>query len=125
PARSRARNGVARRAARREERARADPRGAARRPARVSGKAAKRPRSASRAQRAGRRAKAIGGPKASEGGPLQRAAKVGIALAWHCLAWEELVALVVRAEELGFDTAYIDGDISQLAQRHETDVLDG
>jgi Luciferase-like monooxygenase len=51
--------------------------------------------------------------------------KVGIALAWHCLAWEELVGLVARAEELGFDTAYIDGDISQLALRHETDVLDG
>jgi alkanesulfonate monooxygenase SsuD/methylene tetrahydromethanopterin reductase-like flavin-dependent oxidoreductase (luciferase family) len=52
-------------------------------------------------------------------------AKVGIALAWHCLAWEELVALVARAEELGFDTAYIDGDVSQLALRRETDVLDG
>ena len=51
--------------------------------------------------------------------------KAGIALAWHCLGWEELTALVARAEELGFDTAYIDGDISQLALRHETDVLDG
>jgi alkanesulfonate monooxygenase SsuD/methylene tetrahydromethanopterin reductase-like flavin-dependent oxidoreductase (luciferase family) len=56
---------------------------------------------------------------------LSEPAKVGIALAWHCLAWEELVALVVRADELGFDTVYIDGDISQLALRHETDVLDG
>ena len=52
-------------------------------------------------------------------------ARVGVAFAWHCLAWEELVALVTRAEELGFDTAYIDGDISQLALRRDTDVLDG
>ena len=58
----------------------------------------------------------------SEGRPRQR---IGVAFAWHCLAWEELVALVARAEELGYDTAYVDGDISQLALRHETDVLDG
>jgi alkanesulfonate monooxygenase SsuD/methylene tetrahydromethanopterin reductase-like flavin-dependent oxidoreductase (luciferase family) len=51
--------------------------------------------------------------------------KAGIALAWHCLGWEALSALVARAEELGYDTAYIDGDVSQLALRHETDVLDG
>jgi alkanesulfonate monooxygenase SsuD/methylene tetrahydromethanopterin reductase-like flavin-dependent oxidoreductase (luciferase family) len=73
----------------------------------VTSKAAKRPRSEA---------------QPSEGGPLQ---KFGVAFAWHCLAWEDLVALVARAEELGFDTAYIDGDISQLALRHETDVLDG
>lgn len=54
-----------------------------------------------------------------------RATRIGVAFTWHCLAWEELVALVTRAEELGFDTAYIDGDVSQLAQRRDTDVLDG
>ena len=51
--------------------------------------------------------------------------KLGVALGWHSLAWEDLVALVARAEALGFDTAYIDGDVSQLAVRRETDVLDG
>jgi alkanesulfonate monooxygenase SsuD/methylene tetrahydromethanopterin reductase-like flavin-dependent oxidoreductase (luciferase family) len=51
-------------------------------------------------------------------------AKVGVAFTWHCLAWEELASLVARAEELGFDTAYIDGDVSQLSRR-EADVLDG
>ncbi len=51
--------------------------------------------------------------------------KWGVALGWHSLAWEELVALVSRAEALGYDTAYIDGDVSQLAVRRETDVLDG
>ena len=70
-------------------------------------KAAKRPRSE---------------PQASE---ARAPAKLGVALGWHSLAWEELVALVARAEALGFDTAYIDGDVSQLAVRRETDVLDG
>jgi alkanesulfonate monooxygenase SsuD/methylene tetrahydromethanopterin reductase-like flavin-dependent oxidoreductase (luciferase family) len=51
--------------------------------------------------------------------------KLGVAFTWHTLAWEELVALVARAEALGYDTAYIDGDVSQLAQRHEADALDG
>jgi alkanesulfonate monooxygenase SsuD/methylene tetrahydromethanopterin reductase-like flavin-dependent oxidoreductase (luciferase family) len=51
--------------------------------------------------------------------------KCGVALGWHSLAWEDLVALVARAEALGFDTAYVDGDVSQLAVRRETDVLDG
>jgi alkanesulfonate monooxygenase SsuD/methylene tetrahydromethanopterin reductase-like flavin-dependent oxidoreductase (luciferase family) len=56
---------------------------------------------------------------------VSQAAKWGVALGWHTFAWEELVALVARAEALGFDTAYVDGDISQLAVRRETDVLDG
>ena len=51
--------------------------------------------------------------------------KLGVAFTWHTLAWEELAALVARAEALGFDTAYVDGDISQLAARHDRDVLDG
>ena len=89
PLDARARAGLARRAARREERARADPRRAARRSLR------------------------------------EPAVKLGVAFGWHSLAWEELVALVARAEELGFDTAYIDGDVSQLALRRDADVLDG
>jgi alkanesulfonate monooxygenase SsuD/methylene tetrahydromethanopterin reductase-like flavin-dependent oxidoreductase (luciferase family) len=51
--------------------------------------------------------------------------KVGVAFTWHTLAWEELAELVARAEQLGFDTAYIDGDVTQLAARRDTDVLDG
>jgi alkanesulfonate monooxygenase SsuD/methylene tetrahydromethanopterin reductase-like flavin-dependent oxidoreductase (luciferase family) len=51
--------------------------------------------------------------------------RIGVALGWHTLAWEELLSLVQRAEELGFDTAYVDGDVSQLAVRRDTDVLDG
>ena len=30
-----------------------------------------------------------------------------------------------RAEALGYDAAYVDGDVTQLGQRHEADVLDG
>jgi alkanesulfonate monooxygenase len=51
--------------------------------------------------------------------------KLGVAFTWHCLSWEERVSLVARAEALGYDTAYIDGDISQLALRRDVDVLDG
>ena len=51
--------------------------------------------------------------------------KLGVAFTWHCLAWEELVSLVARAEELGYDTAYVDGDVTQLGARREADVLDG
>jgi alkanesulfonate monooxygenase SsuD/methylene tetrahydromethanopterin reductase-like flavin-dependent oxidoreductase (luciferase family) len=51
--------------------------------------------------------------------------KWGVALGWHRLAWEDLVAIVTRAEALGFDTAYIDGDVSQLGKRRDADVLDG
>jgi alkanesulfonate monooxygenase SsuD/methylene tetrahydromethanopterin reductase-like flavin-dependent oxidoreductase (luciferase family) len=51
--------------------------------------------------------------------------KVGVAFGWHTLTWEELLELVRLAEALGYDTAYLDGDISQLAKRRDTDVLDG
>lgn len=51
--------------------------------------------------------------------------KLGVAFGWHTLAWEELLELIRLAEELGYDTAYIDGDISQLANRRDADVLDG
>ena len=51
--------------------------------------------------------------------------KLGVAFGWHTLAWEDLLSLVSRAEALGFDTAYVDGDVSQLSKRREIDVLDG
>jgi alkanesulfonate monooxygenase SsuD/methylene tetrahydromethanopterin reductase-like flavin-dependent oxidoreductase (luciferase family) len=60
-----------------------------------------------------------------ERAPARVVPKWGVALGWHCLAWEELAALVSRAEALGYDTAYIDGDVSQLGVRREADVLDG
>ncbi|MEM7409554.1 MAG: LLM class flavin-dependent oxidoreductase [Myxococcota bacterium] len=51
--------------------------------------------------------------------------KLGVVFGWHCLAWEDLLALVMRAEALGYAAAYHDGDITQLGQRQDTEVLDG
>jgi alkanesulfonate monooxygenase SsuD/methylene tetrahydromethanopterin reductase-like flavin-dependent oxidoreductase (luciferase family) len=51
--------------------------------------------------------------------------KLGVAFGWHSLAWEDLLALVRRAETLGFDTAYVDGDVSMLGSRRDADVLHG
>ncbi|MDH3519359.1 MAG: LLM class flavin-dependent oxidoreductase [Myxococcales bacterium] len=51
--------------------------------------------------------------------------KLGVALGWHAFAWEDLLALVQRAESLGYAAAYVDGDVSQLGVRREVDVLDG
>jgi alkanesulfonate monooxygenase SsuD/methylene tetrahydromethanopterin reductase-like flavin-dependent oxidoreductase (luciferase family) len=51
--------------------------------------------------------------------------KLGVAFGWHSLAFEELLALVRHAEALGFDTAYVDGDVSQLGHRRDVETLDG
>ncbi len=51
--------------------------------------------------------------------------KLGVVFGWHTLAWEELAALVARAEELGYAAAYHDGDVTQLSRRRDVDVLDG
>ncbi|HVN36794.1 MAG TPA: LLM class flavin-dependent oxidoreductase [Myxococcota bacterium] len=51
--------------------------------------------------------------------------KLGVAFGWHSLTWEELRDCVRHAESLGFDTAYVDGDVSMLGSRGEADVLDG
>ena len=51
--------------------------------------------------------------------------KLGVAFGWHSLTWEELRDGVRHAESLGFDTAYVDGDVSMLGSRREADVLDG
>ena len=51
--------------------------------------------------------------------------KLAVALAWHTLAWEDLLDLVQRAEALGFHAVYVDGDVSMLGRRHEADVLHG
>ena len=44
---------------------------------------------------------------------------------WHGHAWEDLVTLAREAEAAGFDDILIDGDISMLEKRPETDCLDG
>lgn len=51
--------------------------------------------------------------------------KLGVAFGWHTFAWEDLSALVERAEQLGYAAAYVDGDVSMLGVRREADVLDG
>jgi alkanesulfonate monooxygenase SsuD/methylene tetrahydromethanopterin reductase-like flavin-dependent oxidoreductase (luciferase family) len=51
--------------------------------------------------------------------------KLGVAFTWHVHPWEELLALVQRAEELGYAAAFVDGDVSMLDSQSERDVLDG
>jgi alkanesulfonate monooxygenase SsuD/methylene tetrahydromethanopterin reductase-like flavin-dependent oxidoreductase (luciferase family) len=51
--------------------------------------------------------------------------KLGVALAWHSLAWEDLVDLARRAEAAGFAAVYVDGDVTMLGSRRDHDVLDG
>jgi alkanesulfonate monooxygenase SsuD/methylene tetrahydromethanopterin reductase-like flavin-dependent oxidoreductase (luciferase family) len=51
--------------------------------------------------------------------------KLGVYLGWHVLPWQELLALVQLAEELGYATALVDGDVSMLAEGSEADCLDG
>jgi alkanesulfonate monooxygenase SsuD/methylene tetrahydromethanopterin reductase-like flavin-dependent oxidoreductase (luciferase family) len=51
--------------------------------------------------------------------------RLGVAFGWHSLVWEDLLALVRGAEAQGFDTVYVDGDVSMLGARPEADALDG
>lgn len=51
--------------------------------------------------------------------------KLGVALGWHVHPWEELLRLVRRAEALGYHAAFVDGDLSMLAERSDADALDG
>jgi alkanesulfonate monooxygenase SsuD/methylene tetrahydromethanopterin reductase-like flavin-dependent oxidoreductase (luciferase family) len=50
---------------------------------------------------------------------------LAVAFGWHALAFEELLALVRRAERLGYAAAYVDGDVTVIERRGEGDVLDG
>ena len=52
-------------------------------------------------------------------------AQLGVGFAWHTHAWEDLLELVQRSESIGFGSAWIDGDVSMLGRRTETEVLDG
>lgn len=51
--------------------------------------------------------------------------RLGVAFGWHVHPFEDLLALVRRAEALGYETAYVDGDVSVVPSRGEADVLDG
>lgn len=51
--------------------------------------------------------------------------RLGVAFGWHSLAWEDLRLLVRGCEAQGFDTVYVDGDVSMLGARPEADALDG
>lgn len=51
--------------------------------------------------------------------------RLGLAFGWHALPFEELLALVERAEAAGYAAVYVDGDVSVLESRGEGDVLDG
>lgn len=53
---------------------------------------------------------------------LQRLAFAAI---WHQLPFEELLALVRRAERLGYEAAYLDGDVTSVPSLGDADVLDG
>jgi len=48
-----------------------------------------------------------------------------VAFAWHVLPFEDLLALVQRAEAQGFPAVFVDGDVSFLPSRGDGEVLDG
>src|SRR5215469_12538110 len=51
--------------------------------------------------------------------------ELGVAFAWHVLPFEDLLALVQRAEAQGFPAVFVDGDVSFLPSRGDGEVLDG
>jgi alkanesulfonate monooxygenase SsuD/methylene tetrahydromethanopterin reductase-like flavin-dependent oxidoreductase (luciferase family) len=51
--------------------------------------------------------------------------ELGVAFAWHVLPFEDLLALVQRAEAQGFPAVFVDGDVSFLPSRGDAEVLDG
>lgn len=56
---------------------------------------------------------------------MSRSERLGVAFGWNQLAFEELRSLVQHAEALGYASAYVDGDVTQMPSRGEGDVLDG
>ncbi len=50
---------------------------------------------------------------------------LGVAFGAHVHPFEELLALVRRAEALGYRSAWVDGDVSMLPSRPEAEILDG
>lgn len=51
--------------------------------------------------------------------------KLAVAFGWHGIAFEPLLELVRLAERLGFAAVFVDGDVSQLPSRPQSEVLDG
>jgi alkanesulfonate monooxygenase SsuD/methylene tetrahydromethanopterin reductase-like flavin-dependent oxidoreductase (luciferase family) len=51
--------------------------------------------------------------------------RIGIALAWHTLCWEELLDITHLAEARGYEVLYHDGDVTMLASDSQRDVLHG
>ena len=51
--------------------------------------------------------------------------RLGVALGAHIHPFETLLALVRHAEACGYEVAHVDGDVSMLGHRHETEALDG
>ena len=45
---------------------------------------------------------------------MNRAPRVGFAAIWHQLPFEQLLALVRHAERLGYEAAYLDGDVTDV-----------
>lgn len=54
-----------------------------------------------------------------------RRERLAFAATWHQLRFEELRTLVRHAERLGYEAAYLDGDIGFVPSLGEADVLDG
>ena len=55
----------------------------------------------------------------------QHSERVAFAAIWHQLPFEELAALVHHADALGYEAAYLDGDVTTVPSLGERDVLDG
>jgi len=53
------------------------------------------------------------------------AEKIGIALAWHTLCWEELLEITRLASRRGYEVLYHDGDVTMLGSDSQRDVLHG
>jgi alkanesulfonate monooxygenase SsuD/methylene tetrahydromethanopterin reductase-like flavin-dependent oxidoreductase (luciferase family) len=51
--------------------------------------------------------------------------KPAVYFGWHTHGWQDLLALTRRAEALGYDAVFVDGDVSMLQKRPEADCLDG
>ena len=51
--------------------------------------------------------------------------RLGIALAWHTLCWEELLEITRIAAERGYEVLYHDGDVTMLGSDSQRDVLHG
>jgi alkanesulfonate monooxygenase SsuD/methylene tetrahydromethanopterin reductase-like flavin-dependent oxidoreductase (luciferase family) len=57
--------------------------------------------------------------------PVRSQSPLGVAFGWHSLSFDERLDLVRRAERLGYQAVYVDGDVSQIPSLGDADVLDG